>query len=239
MYQTKTVDIDGSPMQVLLFAPEGAGPFPGLVVAQHIPIAHEGLEKDPFTIDIGERLAKAGFAAAIPFIFHWWPPEEDRMVKRDNFRDDNLVKDLDAAHGLLADMDGIDAGRIGIVGHCWGGRAAWLGACRNPNYKAAAVMYGGRVKLGMGEGAEPPISLAGNITCPVLDIFGNDDKNPTPEDVDDYEAALQQAGVEYSFHRYDGAGHGFQDFCDDDRYRQEQSDDAWAKQLAFFETHLM
>ena len=91
----------------------------------------------------------------------------------------------------------------------------------------------------VGEGAEPPISLAGNITCPVLGIFGNDDKNPTPEDVDDYEAALQQAGVEYSFHRYDGAGHGFQDFCDDDRYRQEQSDDAWAKQLAFFETHLM
>jgi carboxymethylenebutenolidase len=239
MYATEIVEIDGSPMDVLLFRPEGAGPFPGLLVAQHIPIAHEGLQKDPFTIDIGERLAKAGYAAAIPYIFHWWPAEEDIAVKRDGFRDDNLLKDLDAGFALLTGIDGIDADRIGIMGHCWGGRVAWLGACRNPNYKAAAVMYGGRVKLAMGDGAVAPITLAGNITCPVLGIFGNDDKNPAPEDVDDYEAALKAAGVDYSFHRYDGAGHGFQDFCDKDRYRAEASDDAWTRQMAFFEAHLM
>ena len=49
-----------------------------------------------------------------------------------------------------------------------------------------------------------------------------------------YEAALKEAGVEYSFHRYDGAGHAFQDFAREDRYRKAQSDDAWEKQLAFF-----
>jgi carboxymethylenebutenolidase len=238
MYQTEIAEIDGSPMDILLFRPEGDGPFPGLVVAQHIPIAHEGLQKDPFTIDIGERLAKAGYGVAIPFIFHWWPPEEDRLVKRDEFRDDNLLKDLDAAYATLSAMDGVDQERIGIMGHCWGGRVSWLGAARNPGYKAAAIMYGGRVKVGMGDGAPTAISLAGNIKCPVLGIFGNDDKNPTPEDVDDYEAALKDAGIDYTFHRYAGAGHGFQDFCDEDRYSKEASDDAWTKQLAFFETHL-
>jgi carboxymethylenebutenolidase len=239
MYQTEIAEIDGSPIDVLLFRPEGEGRFPGLLVAQHISIAHEGLQKDPFTIDIGERLAKAGYAVAIPYIFHWWPPEQDIAVKREGFRDDNLLKDLDAGLALLTGVDGVDTDRIGILGHCWGGRVAWLGACRMSGFKAAAVMYGGRVKVGMGEGAETAISLAGNITCPVLGIFGNDDKNPTPEDVDDYEAALQEAGVDYRFHRYDGAGHGFQDFCDKDRYRADASDDAWTKQLAFFEAHLM
>jgi len=148
------------------------------------------------------------------------------------------LKDLDAAYATLAAMDGINEDRIGIMGHCWGGRVSWVGAATNPGYKAAAIMYGGRVKVGMGDGAPTAISLACNIKCPVLGIFGNDDKNPPPEDVDDYEAALKDAGVDYTFHRYDGAGHGFQDFCDEDRYRKEASDDAWTKQLAFFEAHL-
>ena len=43
MYQTEIVEIDGSPMDILLFRPEGDGTFPGLVVGQHIPIAYEGL----------------------------------------------------------------------------------------------------------------------------------------------------------------------------------------------------
>ncbi|MFP6734472.1 MAG: dienelactone hydrolase family protein, partial [Rhodospirillales bacterium] len=128
MYQTEIAEIDGSPIDVLLFRPEGEGRFPGLLVAQHIPIAHEGLQKDPFTIDIGERLAKAGCAVAIPYIFHWWPPEQDIAVKREGFRDDNLLKDLDAGLALLTGVDGVDTDRIGILGHCWGGRVAWLGA---------------------------------------------------------------------------------------------------------------
>ncbi len=60
MYSKQTVDVNGSAMETLVFEPEGAGPFPGLVVAQHLPVAHTGLEKDPFTIDVGEKLAAAG-----------------------------------------------------------------------------------------------------------------------------------------------------------------------------------
>ena len=167
----------------------------------------------------------------------------DHLPRRRYLQEPSLHAGADegvaVGEALLTGADGVDTDRIGILGHCWGGRVAWLGACRMSGFKAAAVMYGGRVKVGMGEGAETAISLAGNITCPVLGIFGNDDKNPTPEDVDDYEAALQEAGVDYRFHRYDGAGHGFQDFCDKDRYRADASDDAWTKQLAFFEAHLM
>ena len=91
MYRKQTVDIQGSPMEILIFEPAGAGPHPGIVVAQHLPIAHAGLEKDAFTLDVGERLAAAGFACVIPWVFHWWTPDTDLQIKRDEFRDDRCV----------------------------------------------------------------------------------------------------------------------------------------------------
>jgi carboxymethylenebutenolidase len=95
------------------------------------------------------------------------------------------------------------------------------------------VFYGGRIKLPMGEGNPPPIDLAGNMRCRVAGFFGNDDRNPTPADVDDYAIALSAAGVPHEFHRYDGAGHAFQNFPTPERYRETQSEDAWAKVLVF------
>jgi carboxymethylenebutenolidase len=115
---------------------------------------------------------------------------------------------------------------------------AWLGACHNPDYKACIVFYGGRVKLAFADGAPPPIELADRITCPVLGIFGNEDQGPSPADVNDYEAALKHTGVSYEFHRYDGAGHGFQDTQNPERYRKDQSEDAWAKAIDFLDKHL-
>ena len=50
MYRSETLTVRGSPMEVLVFEPEGPGPFPGLVVAQHLPVAHAGLTGDPFTM---------------------------------------------------------------------------------------------------------------------------------------------------------------------------------------------
>ena len=61
----------------------------------------------------------------------------------------------------------------------------------------------------------------------------------TRDDVDDYEAALKAADVEYTFYRYDGAGHAFQNFPTPERYREAQSEDAWEKTLAFFNRHLI
>ena len=238
MYRSEIVDVKGNAMPTLIFEPERKGPHPGLVVAQHLPVAHAGLEKDPFTLDLGERYAAAGYVCLIPFLFHWWPEEESMEVKRDAFRDDWTIADLDAAFCSLSRLDATDSERIGILGHCWGGRVAWLGACNNPDYKACAVFYGGRIKISLADGGTPPIALAGRIRCPVLGIFGNDDQGPSRDDVNDYETALKDAGVSYRFHRYDGAGHGFQDFTNQDRYRRDQSEDAWSKAMGFFDENL-
>lgn len=238
VYRVVTVEVRKEPMPVLLFEPSGPGPHPGLVIAQHLPVAHEGLEKDPFTLDVGARYAAAGYCCAIPYLFHWWPAETDVAVKRAAFRDDWTLADLDGAFRVLTEMESVRSSRIGILGHCWGGRVAWLGACRNPEYRACVVFYGGRIHVSFADGGPAPITLADSLTCPVLGIFGNEDTGPSPADVDMYEAALRAAGAKYTFQRYDGAGHGFQDFHNPERFRRTQSNDAWTRALTFLREHL-
>jgi carboxymethylenebutenolidase len=240
-HRIETVDVQGSPMEVFLFDPpaeRGPGPHPAIVLCPHIPVAHSGLENDPVTLHKGERYAENGFVVAAPFYFHWWPKTDGIDIKREEFRDDWTTVDLKAAFDLLAGQPNVDAERIGIVGHCWGGRVSWLGAATDPRYRACAVFYGGRIKLTMGPGTPPAIDLAPNIRCPVIGFFGNEDTNPSPADVNDYEAALKKAGVEHVFHRYDHAGHAFQTFSNPERYRPEASEDAWGKVLAFMQEKL-
>ena len=237
MHRIETVNVQSSEMEIFIFEPEGTGPHPGIILAQHIPVGHTGIENDEFTLKAAERFADNGFVVTAPFIFHWWDKAADMQQKRDESRDDWMVADVSAAFDLLSGMDNV-TDKIGIVGHCWGGRVAWLGACHIAELSACAVLYGGRIKLPMGEGNPPPIELASNISCPVAGFFGNDDQNPSPDDVDDDSAALTAAQVPHTFYRYDGAGHAFQNFPSPERYRHEQSEDAWEKMLAFMSDRL-
>ena len=232
MHTIATVEVLGNPMEVFLFAPPDPGPHPGIVLAQHIPVGHTGIENDEFTLAAAARFAADGYVVAVPFIFHWWPKQAGIEVKRAESRDDWMVADMRAAFDLLQARDDVDADRIGCVGHCWGGRVAWIAACSIPTLAVCAVFYGGNIKVAMG-GGPAPIELAGSIRCPVVGFFGNDDQNPSPTDVDDYSTALTKAGVTHVFHRYAGAGHAFQNFPTPERYRETQSEDAWQKVLAF------
>ena len=82
-----------------------------------------------------------------------------------------------------------------------------------------------------------PIDYTKDLEAPLLGLFGNDDKFPTPEQVDVHEAELKKYGKDHEFHRYDGAGHGFF-YYHTPMYRQEQAMDAWNKVFAFFENRL-
>lgn len=239
MHTIKTVKVLDSTMEVFIFRPAGAGPHPGLLLAQHIPMGHTGLENDPFTLTTAQRFADNGFIVAVPFIFHWWPKSDPLEKKREESRDDWMVADMQAAFALLKNEAGIDPHRIGVVGHCWGGRVAWLTACHIPELAAMATFYGGNVKKALGAGNQPPLELTRFISCPVIGFYGNDDTNPSPKDVDDYSAALAAAGVPHEFHQYDGAGHAFQNFPMPERYNKAASDDAWDKVLEFLKDKLV
>ena len=58
MHRIETVTVQDGPMEVFIFEPEGAGPHPGIVLCQHIPIGHTGVENDTFTLTTAECLAE-------------------------------------------------------------------------------------------------------------------------------------------------------------------------------------
>ena len=232
MYEVVTTKVLDNDMDVFGFRPEGPGPHPGILLAQHIPMGHTGLENDPFTLTTAQRFADNGYIVAVPFLFHWWPKGDPLEKKREESRDDWIVADMKAGLAVLQEQPGIDEQRIACVGHCWGGRVAWLAACHMP-FAALATFYGGNVRKALGAGNVSPLELTPHITCPVIGFYGNNDTNPSPQDVDEYSAALTAAGIPHTFHRYDGAGHAFQNFPMPERYNKAASDDAWEKVLAF------
>ena len=130
---------------------------------------------------------------------------------------------------------------VGIIGSCSGGRYTMVCVGRDQGYDAAVDLWGGGVVM-KPEDLSPsrpqaPIDLTSNVSVPVLGIFGNDDQNPSPEQVNQHEEALKAAGKNYEFHRYDGAGHGFF-YYDRAAYRQEQAMDGWSKVWTFFDKQL-
>jgi carboxymethylenebutenolidase len=202
-------------------------------------MGHTGIENDTFTLTTARRLADAGFVVVVPFIFHWWPKSAPVEIKRENSRDDWTVADLRAAFELLRHDPHVNAARLGVVGHCWGGRVAWLAAGHLPDLRVFATFYGGNVGKGLGAGNPPPLELTRFMKVHrVIGFYGNDDTNPSPADVTLYAKALQDAGIGYEFHRYDGAGHAFQNFPMPERYREAASEDAWHKLLDFLRREL-
>ena len=54
-YRVESVDVNGSPMEIFIFEPQGAGPHPGLIQCIHIPIGHTGIENDSFSLQSAQR----------------------------------------------------------------------------------------------------------------------------------------------------------------------------------------
>ena len=89
------------------------------------------------------------------------------------------------------------AGRVGIVGYCWGGSLAWIAAARVPGLAAAVGYYGSMVASHLND--QP--------RCPVMLHFGAEDKGIPAADVEKIIAAVDAKLVQIFV--YPGAGHAF------------------------------
>jgi carboxymethylenebutenolidase len=215
----------GGKMDAILGIPDGVGPFPTLVVTHH----RWGL--DAFTRSVVERLNDNGFIAAAPNFYHRRAAGEDTGESMKYLDDDQIIADIKAATAFLQTQKSAKRGTEGIMGHCMGGRHAFLGATAYP-FKGAVMLYGGSVNQSR-NGHPPALTRAANITCPILGFFGKEDKNPSPADMAAIDAELTRLGKKHEFHAYDGANHAFQNHTGD-RYHEAASEDAWRRYLAFF-----
>ncbi len=132
---------------------------------------------------------------------------------------DNTMADVAAAISHLREQG---ATRVGIVGYCWGGTAAWLAASRAP-VDAAVGYYGGGV---IGFAGETP-------AVPTMLHFGALDSHIPLSGVAEVAAAHPSVPV----HVYDEADHGFN--CDArPSYHAPSAALALERTLAFFDEHL-
>jgi carboxymethylenebutenolidase len=197
---------DGHVLSAYLAEPAGR-PRGGIVVIQEIFGVTRHIR------DVAEQFAAAGYLAVAPALFDRVEREVDvpysdgpkgvGYVKALN--SDNVMLDIQAAADLVR-----PAGKVGVVGYCWGGQMAFLAAAR-VNIEAAVAYYGGGISQ----------QLAYIPRVPVMFHFGEKDTHIPLSAVDEIRTAYPH-GI---YHLYP-AQHGFN--CTD-----RASFDAQSAKLAF------
>lgn len=227
-----TLSVDGSDMRTYISTPDSSGSFPAVIVIQHA----SGV--DDFIRSFADRLAQEGYVAAAPDLYHREESgtADDAMGRMGRLKDVNIINDVNACIRHLVSDSAVLSERIGITGFCMGGRVAYLMAAASPDIKASVVFYGGNTMTSWGEGTAP-FDLTSQISCPVMGLFGEEDGNPSPEDVKKIDEELTKHGKTHEFHSYSGAGHAFMT-GGRPSYREEAASDAWDKALGWFNKYL-
>jgi len=211
---------DGRRLGAYRAEPKGK-PRGGLVVIQEIFGVNSHIRQ------IADGYAADGYLAIAPAMFDRVQKSVDLGYTPDDIakgrelrakaNTDDAMKDVEAAVKAAA-----GAGKVGIVGYCWGGFIAWMAAARVPGLSASAPYYGGGVPDHIGE--QP--------RCPVMLHFGERDHMIPVEGVKKLAAAHPKQQV-FIY----AADHGFN--CDQrGSYDAPSAKLARERTLAFLRQHL-
>ena len=211
----------------------------GVVVIHHMP------GYDSQTKEIARTFAVNGYNAVVPNLY--WreapgaSPDDAAATARaqGGVPDERLVGDVAGAAAYLKALPTAN-GKVGTIGYCSGGRQSFLAAVSLP-LDAAVDCYGafvvGTPPEGMPLKVGPIVDKTPQLSCPLLGLFGAEDRYPSPEHVKELEEALKAAGKTYEFHTYEDAGHAF--FAvNRPAYRPEAANDGWQKIFAFYGKYL-
>lgn len=200
---------DGQTISAYRADPKGK-PRGGVVVLQEIFGVNSHIRS------LADGYAAEGYLAIAPALFDRIKPG----VVLDSYNQETMTEGFGYMQKLKIDDALLDvraaveatssAGKIGVVGFCFGGRMAWLSASRVPGIAASIPYYGGGIP---GLAAEQP-------KCPVILHFGERDTHIPIASVEEFKKAHPELPV-YVY----AADHGFN--CD-----QRGSYDATAAKLA-------
>ena len=218
---------DGTPFAAYVAGPAGNPKAKGgLVVLQEIFGVNSHIRS------VADGYAADGYFVVAPATFHRVQPgvelgyTEADMGTGFGFK--TAVEGLPAP-GVMADIQAaIDhasqAGKVGIVGYCWGGLLTWRAACTLQGLSAAVPYYGGGMTAAAEAAREP--------TVPVMVHFGDQDHWIPMDTVEVFKKAQPDVEV----HVY-AANHGFN--CDQrGSYNEAAAKLARERTLAFFAKHV-
>jgi carboxymethylenebutenolidase len=225
---------DGTTMQAWTARPVGVGALPGLLVFQ------EAFGANAHIRDLTQRFAREGFIAIAPELFHRTGPGFEgsydafptTVPHMNALKDDQMEADERAAFEWLT-AQGVTEGRVGAVGYCMGGRAAFLAGLSLPIGCATSYYGGGIAPRGNNPGL---LTRTAQLRCPVLLFWGGKDKHLTPDQVRAVRDTLSDAGKNFINVEISDADHGF--FCDARAsYNPTAAAEAWPMTLAFLRLH--
>jgi len=181
---------------------------------------------------VADGYAAEGYLAVAPSTFHRVEPGVELGYSEEDMKAGFALKtavEALPAPGVMQDIEAAvayasKAGKVGIVGYCWGGLLTWRAASLLPGLVAAAPYYGG--------GMTTPEEAARQPKVPVLAHFGNQDHWIPLDTVETFRTAHPEVDV----HVY-ASGHGFN--CDQrGSYNAEAAQLARTRTLAFFAKHI-
>jgi carboxymethylenebutenolidase len=216
---------DGQAIPAYVAQPAGKAKG-GIVVIQEIFGVNSHIKS------VADLYASQGYLAIAPAIFHRVKPNVDMGYTPDDMAAGMALKaatEALPAPGVMQDIQAAinyaaQAGKVGIVGFCYGGLLSWRAACELTGLSAAAPYYGG--------GVTTPDETRRKPKVPVLAHFGDKDKHISVESVQ----AFKKAQPEVEVHLYE-ADHGFN--CDQrGSYNADATKLARERTLAFFQKHV-
>jgi len=202
-------------------ADPSAKPRGGLVVAQEIFGVNSHIRS------VCDGYAADGYAVIAPALFDRYQRGVDIGYTPDDIAKGRDLKGRTQIDAALLDVaaarDALStAGKVGIIGYCWGGYVAWMAASRLSGFACAIPYYGGGV---LEAGAEKP-------KCPVMAHFGERDSMIPVDGVRKLAAAHPEAQV-FVY----AADHGFN--CDQrGSYDAAAAKTARERSLAFLRQHV-
>ncbi|MCY4427954.1 MAG: dienelactone hydrolase family protein [Halieaceae bacterium] len=203
---------------------------------------------NPFYHELSRMLAGQGYTAVlIDFLSRCEPMPPDPPRELGMKRLANLDEPLS-----MADLSiGIDRaretthGRVGLLTFCISGIHGFNLTTERDDL--AVVSYYGFPR-GVpfppdkaGPGRVPsvqPITLVDKMRGPILALWGDQDKSIPPDVVREFSDALIPRDIDYRWHLYEGAGHGFLSGLLEDNSDSEAARDAWKRTLEFFSRHV-
>ena len=212
---------DGFSFSAYVAQPDGK-PKAGIVVLQEIFGVNSHIRS------VADGYAAEGYLAVAPATFHRVKPGVDLGYTAEDMGAGMALKaavEALPAPGVMPDIEAAikhaaQAGKVGIVGYCWGGLLTWRAACMLSGLSAAVPYYGGGVTAAEEIGRRPRV--------PVLAHFGEKDHWIPVDTVE----ALKKAQPEVEVHIY-AADHGFN--CDQrGSYDAPSAKLARERTLAFF-----
>lgn len=176
---------------------------------------------------VADGYAADGYLAVAPALYDRVQRNYDTGYTQPEIQAGVAIKGQISNDTALADAQAAinyaqSAGKVGIVGYCWGGTIAWYAAARAKGLAAAVSYYGGDV----------PQLKDEKPTVPTMFHFGETDQSIPLEKAKEVAAAHP----EVTSHFY-AAGHGFN--CDmRGSYNEAAAKDARARTVEFFRKHL-